>query len=118
GLCEYYEWKKDPAVKQYIQRIVDNLVLPTKGYHQLYPIEPASRDKGKGAASGTTESTVGHWKLSSDIGCDFIFMDGVVQAYSLFPSEELKALIDEMMERFMQMDMVAIQAQTHATLTG
>jgi len=45
-------------------------------------------------------------------------MDGVIQAYGLFPSPKLKELIDEMVARFLQMDVVAIKAQTHATLTG
>lgn len=118
GLCEYYEWKKDPNVKTYIHNIVKNLVLPTKGEHRLYPIAPAQRKKDVGAAAGTTQNTVGRWQLSSDIGCNFIFMDGVIQAYTLFPDKELKGLVDEMIQRFFEMDLVAINAQTHATLTG
>jgi hypothetical protein len=58
------------------------------------------------------------WKLSTDVGCDFIFMDGVVQAYGLFPSKEVKSLVDEMMKRFFEMNLVEIKAQTHATLSG
>lgn len=118
GLCEYYEWKKDPAVKSYINNIIQNLALPTRGYHKIYPIDPAQRNKHTGEAIGTTQSSIGRWKLSSDIGCDFIFMDGVVQAYGVVPSPELKALIDEMVARFLEVDLVAISAQTHATLTG
>jgi len=118
ALCEYYQWKKDPAVKQHISDIIQNLALPTKGAHSAYPIDPAARIKHVGEAAGTQQNTIGRWQLSSDIGCDFIFMDGVIQAYSLFPSPEVKALIDEMIGRFLQMDLVAINAQTHATLTG
>src|SRR5690606_30673683 len=59
-----------------------------------------------------------NWLLSSDIGCDFIFMDGVIHAYSLFPDPEVKALVEEMIQRFLQMDLVGIKAQTHATLTA
>lgn len=58
------------------------------------------------------------WRLSTDVGCDFIFMDGLVQAYSIVPSETLKELIQEMISRFLEMDIVKIKAQTHATLTG
>lgn len=118
GLCEYYEWKKDPKVKTYINNIVTNLVLPTKGAHKLYPIAPAERRKDVGAAAGTTQTSIGKWQLSSDIGCNFIFMDGVIQAYTLFPSPELKDVVEEMLHRFWEMDLVAINAQTHATLTG
>jgi hypothetical protein len=118
AMCEYYQWKKDPAVKKYISDIIQNLALPTKGYHRVYPIDPATRIKHVSEAAGTQQNAIGRWQLSSDIGCDFIFMDGVIQAYSLFPSPELKGLIDEMIGRFLQMDLVAINAQTHATLTG
>ena len=118
GLCEYYIWKKDPKVKKYILDIIQNLALPTRGYHKNYPINPKQREKNVGAMAGTTQNVINKWLLSSDIGCDFIFMDGVVQAYGLFPSPELKNLIDEMVARFLQMDLIAIKAQTHATLTG
>lgn len=118
ALCEYYNWKKDPAVKTYISNIINNLALPTKGYHKIYPINPDERNKETGAAIGTTQSAIGRWKLSSDIGCDFIFMDGVIQAYEVVPSPALKELIDEMVARFLEVDLVGISAQTHATLTG
>ena len=118
GLCEYYEWKKDERVKQHIKNIINNLALPTRGYHALYPIDPNQRLHDVGEASGTTQNAIGHWLLSSDIGCDFIFMDGVIHAYTLFPEPELKLLIEEMIQRFLQMDVVRIKAQTHATLTA
>lgn len=118
GLCEYYEWKKDTAVKTYIGNIIQNLVLPTKGHHKKYPINPSDRIQHVGAAAGTTLNALGNWQLSTDIGCNFIFMDGVIHAYALFPSPALKDLVDEMIGRFFEMDLVAIKAQTHATLTG
>ncbi|GGG88511.1 hypothetical protein GCM10007415_23200 [Parapedobacter pyrenivorans] len=118
GLCEYYAWKQDDRVKQHIKNIITNLALPTKGYHAKYPIDPDERLHDVGEASGTTQNAIGNWLLSSDIGCDFIFMDGVIHAYTLFPDPELKGLIDEMVARFLQMDLVRIKAQTHATLTA
>ena len=118
ALCEYYQWKKDPQVKTYIAGIISNLALPTTGHHKNYPISPAGRVRDTGGMSGSSANVINNWKLSTDVGCDFIFMDGVVQAYALFPSEQLKALIDEMMARFFEMDLVGIKAQTHATLTG
>ena len=118
GLCENYEWKKDERVKRHIQDIITNLALPTKGYHKLYPIDPDQRLHDVGEASGTTQNAIGNWLLSSDIGCDFIFMDGVIHAYALFPDPAVKELIEEMIQRFLQMDLVSIKAQTHATLTA
>jgi len=118
GLCEYYEWKKSPEVKKYITDIIENLALPTNGFHKKYPIDPANRVKSTGAMAGTSQNRVNNWCLSSDVGCDFILMDGIVHAYALFPSKPLKELIDEMITRFFEMDVVGIKAQTHATLTG
>lgn len=118
GLCEYYGWKKDPLVKKHISDIIANLALPTRGTYRVYPIDPDSREKNTGAAAGTTGRTVGRWMLSSDIGCAFIFLDGVVQAYELFPSDSLKSLIREMIDRFLEVDLAAMHAQAHATLTA
>jgi len=118
ALCEYYLWKKDPQVKKYIEGIVNNLALPTKGAHLKYPINPKDRVSNVGEMSGSSVGVVNRWKLSSDVGCDFIFMDGLVQAYSIVPSPSLKSLIKEMISRFLEIDLVAIKAQTHATLTG
>ncbi len=117
GLCEYYQWKKDPQVLQMIETIVDSLVLPTAGYHKKYPIDPAKREHA-GKHSGTSTRQVGNWILSTDIGCDFIFLDGVTHAYEILRTDKLKDVIDEMIPQYLKMDLVAIKAQTHATLTG
>jgi hypothetical protein len=117
GLCEYYEWKHDERVLEMIDKIVRNLVLPTEGQHSSYPIDPAIRSH-QGGAAGEIVAHVGNWKLSSDIGCDFIFLDGVTHAYQVRGGSDLKAVIDEMIARFLEVDVIAIKAQTHATLTG
>ena len=118
GLCEYYLWKKDPVVLGYIKKIVDNLVLPTKGYHKNYLIDPAKRTHGGHESGSRITKKAGNWILSTDTGCDFIFMDGVVQAYQVTKRKELKPVIDEMVEVFRKTDLVQIKAQTHASLTG
>ena len=118
GLCEYYLWKKDEKVAGYIKDIINNLALPTKGFHATYPINPEDRKQKVGEMAGTKQNIIGKWLLSSDVGCDLIFLDGVVQAYELFPNPETKELIDEIIARFMEMDLLKIKAQTHATLTG
>lgn len=118
GFCEYYQWKKDPAVLAHIQNIVNNLSLPTKGYNKVYPIDPAKRKHEGSFAGNEKEEAIDHWKLSSDTGAVYIFLDGLTQAYLLLPSKELKAVINEMIDRLLQIDVVAIKAQTHATLTS
>ncbi|MEM9185112.1 MAG: beta-L-arabinofuranosidase domain-containing protein [Planctomycetota bacterium] len=118
GLCEHYEWSRSEATAQMIRRMIDNLVLPTAGSHRRYPIDPDQRRHG-GSYSGSRRNKVTDgWVLSTDIGCAFIFMDGVIHAYTLFPSPELKAVVEEMIDRLLDIDLLAIKAQTHATLTG
>lgn len=118
GLSEYYIWKKDEKVAGYIKNIINNLAHHTKGYHSTYPINPEDRRNEVGEMAGTKQNVIGNWLLSSDVGCDLIFLDGVIQAYELFPDPETKELIDEIIARFMEMDLLKIKAQTHATLTG
>jgi hypothetical protein len=118
GLCELYMDRKDPKVKKMIEDVVENLVVPTQGKHKVYPIDPATRAKGKGSYSGEVAGEQGIWRLSTDVGCDFIFMDGVIHAADVLDRKELYPIIDEMVARFLEVDLVAIEAQTHATLTG
>ncbi|MBT3361728.1 MAG: hypothetical protein HN403_19055 [Rhodospirillales bacterium] len=118
GLCELYADRQDPEVKAMIEKVVDNLVMPTQGKHKCYPINPAMRVKKKGKVSGEVLSEDGMWRLSSDVGCDFIFMDGVIHAAEVLDRKDLYPIIDEMVARFLEVDLVAIEAQTHATLTG
>jgi len=118
GLCEYYLWKKDPEVLLYINRIINNLILPTKGFQSLYPIDTAGRRHEGKQIGNRINARRGNWILSTDIGCDFIFLDGVVQAYQVTQREELKPVIEEMIGRFKRIDLEAIKAQTHASLTG
>ena len=56
--------------------------------------------------------------LSTDTGCIFIGMDGLIDAYRLVGTSQMKEVIEEMLERFLEIDLVAIQAQTHASLTA
>ncbi len=118
GLCEYYTWKKDPEVKRHILNITHHLALPTRGAFLYYPVDPKSRVQNVGEVAGTIQNTVGEWMLSSDIGCYLLLLDGVTQVYDLFPSTELKGLIEEMIACFRRMDVVGIKAQTHSILTG
>lgn len=118
GLCEYYTLKKDPGILKLVKTIVDSLYIPGKGLYQKYPIDPESRNLNIGEAMGTIYKSVDNWYLSTDVGCVFIGMDGIINAYRLLPSAELKEVIDEMVERFLQMDLIMIKAQTHASLTA
>ncbi len=81
-----------------------------------YTIEPKGTLEGK--HSGTRmESIRNGWRLSTDVGCAFIALEGLVPAHRLLKESWISALIEEMAECFAGLDLVAVSAQTHATLT-
>lgn len=118
GLCEYYSWKKDESVLSVIRTIVKNLFIKGKGFYARYPIDPDSRIKNVGAESGAIQNTINGWMLSSDIGCIFIGMEGAIHAYQYCRIPELREVIEEMIAKFLEVDLVKIKAQTHASLTA
>jgi hypothetical protein len=118
GLGELYEWRQEPQVLDEIRLMARNLALPTRGAHAVYPIDPAERRKGVGSFVGEHAQRVGRWLLSSDVGCDLIFMDGLMHAATLLNDPEVDALCEEILARNLEIDLLTIQAQTHATLTG
>jgi len=118
GLCEYYAWKKDKRVLEIIKSIVNNLYLPIQTDLENYPMDISGRSKKVGGAMGQIEEQIGNWKLSSDIGCIFISLDGLTQAYRYVPSRELQNTIESILNLFLRFDFVQIKAQTHATLTS
>lgn len=118
GLCEYYAWKQDPKVLDMAKTIVDSLFLPIAPFVERYPLSDEERIAGTGEMSGSIQNTVNGWRLSSDIGCVFIGMEGLIHSYQYIPSAESKALIEQLIDLFRRMDLVGIKAQTHASLTA
>ncbi|WP_285725631.1 beta-L-arabinofuranosidase domain-containing protein [Psychromicrobium xiongbiense] len=118
ALCEIYADGGDPSIRARIETIVRELALPTAGAHAEYPIDPAARNRAVGGVIGEAAEVVGSWWVSTDIGCDFIFLDGLAHAATLLNLPALHELVEEVIARFLQVDLLAIEAQTHATLTG
>ncbi|MBC8080497.1 MAG: glycoside hydrolase family 127 protein, partial [Gorillibacterium sp.] len=118
GLAEHYTWMKDERSLNMLEQVVRNLLLPTKGRYDSYPLDPKDR-VFEGEASGTLVGRqVKGWYLSTDIGCAFIMLDGATHAYELLQWPELKELIEEMISVFLGIDLIGISAQTHATLSA
>ena len=118
GLCAYYDMTSDPKVLDMVRSISENLFVRGKGLYKTYPIDPSMRVSGEGEASGRIMDTSGKWMLSTDTGCLFIGMDGLIDAYRLVGTPDMKEVIEEMLGRFLEVDLVGIQAQTHASLTA
>lgn len=115
GLCEYYEQFGDERVMGYLTKTVEEMYLPTRGRFGGYPVKRG--DMG-GGVSGHSGEIINGWKLSSDIGCAFMSIDGLSHYYKITLDSSVKGLIDEMTECFYKIDKVKLQAQTHCTLTA
>ncbi len=118
ALCEHYEWKQDKKALEIARGIVDGLFLPVKERVADYPIKPEERISNAGGMSGHQLNEVNGWRLSSDIGCVFIGMEGLIHYYKHDRDPQIKAVIDELIALFLNIDLVGIKAQTHASLTA
>ncbi|MEO6993796.1 MAG: twin-arginine translocation signal domain-containing protein [Lacunisphaera sp.] len=117
GLYEYADWTQDSAAWELMHTMVRNLATPMNDTWKSYPLTRNDRQRGAGAMLGSAGSNTGRWVLTTDIGSIFILLDGLTQAWQIERSTALKATIDEGIEHFLRMDPLAVQAQTHATLT-
>lgn len=118
GLCEYFLWSKDEQVLGMARRIAENLFLPARDAYTTYPIKPEQRSAGGGESGNLTGDLHDGWYCSTDISCAFIGLDGVTHLYEITRDQRLKALIEAMIAKFLEIDLVGITAQTHATLTA
>jgi hypothetical protein len=119
GLIEYYYLKKDEKVKSILERLIRNFLLPARGAFAKYPIEPVKRFEDQGTwILSKLQTKTKHHAETSDAGCAFIILDGASQAFGLFGWPELKELVEEIIARFMEMDLTALHIQTHATLSA
>ncbi len=118
GLCEYYLLKKDRQLLTLIQKLAESLFASYPDLYDCYPISPESRVKDTGEASGSLSQVIGRWRLSSDIGCVFIGMEGLLQALQVTGDEKLRSVAQKMVDLFLKVDLTGIRAQTHASLTA
>ncbi|MFD0713233.1 beta-L-arabinofuranosidase domain-containing protein [Paenibacillus sp. GCM10027626] len=118
AMVEHYKWRQDPFSLSVIERMIEHLLLPARGHYAEYPVLPEQRVFAGGAIGGLQQEQIGAWRLSTDIGCAFIMLDGATQAYQIVPRRELKDLIDEMIAKFKTIDLAGLSFQTHATLSA
>lgn len=117
ALLAHYEWSGEEKSLALARIMVCGLYKPLLGRISPYTIEPKGALDGK--HSGTRLGSVRNgWHLSTDVGCAFIALEGLVPANCLLEESWISALIWEMAERFASLDFVAVSAQTHATLTA
>lgn len=114
GLINYYLITKDEKYLNYLRVIKDNFVAKTISFYEKYPL--CKREFGDVGGHLLQESVDG-WKLSSDIGCAYIFFDALTNLYSFFKEENLKVWCDRVFESFKRLNYIALECQTHATLS-
>lgn len=117
GFLEYYLKTGDEKVLGYAKNIVENLYKPLRGFYHTYPLGDGERSSA-GSYSGTVEGHIGHWFVSSDIGCAFMCIDALSQYYEIAKDSEVLELLDEMIGVFEKIDFVRSKVQTHATLSA
>jgi hypothetical protein len=61
---------------------------------------------------------VNGWRISTDTGCAFISLDGLSQAYEVLGDARIYALLCAMFDKFGEIDLIGVSAQTHATLSA
>ena len=83
-----------------------------------YPARPSERVLKGEAIGHRAGQRVGAWISSTDIGCAFLALDGLSQAYELLGWPELGELLEEMVEQFATLDLLALSCQTHSTLSA
>ncbi|WP_230986578.1 beta-L-arabinofuranosidase domain-containing protein [Cohnella fermenti] len=118
AMVEHYRWKRDDLSLSIVEQITRHLLLPASGHYREYPVLPEQRVFAGDAIGELQQERVGAWRLSTDIGCAFIMLDGATQAYQIVPRPELGELIDEMIAKFKTIDLAGLSFQTHATLSA
>ena len=119
ALAEYYIYKRKPETLAILEKMIRNFLLPAKGSYAHYPIEPIRRFEAKTPwILSHLQTKTKHHAETSDAGCAFIMIDGATAALEILPIPELREIIDEMIDRFVEMDLEALNIQTHATLSA
>lgn len=117
GLIEYYLITNDKRVYNRINAIIDHLYMKARSHYSEYPVLRDNKNE-KGEFCGTNDGMIGCWHISTDIGCAFICMDALSKACLEMKRHDLLPLLTEMYEVFSKIDYVALEMQTHATLSA
>lgn len=115
GLCMWYEITEDKELFARLERITQSLLLRLIPAYKRYP----AGKREDGAVDGHLQKeTVNGWRLSSDVGCAFILLDGITDVYATTKDVRLAEVIRVMIGEFCKINYVKSQCQTHATLTA
>ena len=115
GLCAVYEIVGREEVLARLNRISERYLTKLAPSYLRYPtVKREEGDVGGHLQKIVTEG----WRLSSDVGCAFILLDGITHTYEITGNKALLPVIRAMISKFSQIDYVRYNCQTHATLSG
>lgn len=115
GLCEYHSLFKDAKTLEILETISKKYLAKLEKSYKKYPL--ISREKGR-VDGHILEDIYDGWLLSSDIGCAFIMLDGITHLYQITKHSHLVSIIETMIDKFMSIDVLKYELQTHATLSA
>ena len=118
GLCEHYEQFGDEFSLTALKSVTEHLYLPTAGRYGGYPVDRDAKQLNEGGVSGHAATFLDGWRLSTDVGCAFMAVDGLSHVYKITGDVRVKSMLDEMIAVYTSIDKVALRAQTHCTLTA
>ena len=115
GLCVYYGITNDARTLELLNRIAERYLCKLEPFYAEYPL--VKREEG-GVGGHLQAAITDRWRLSSDVGCAFILLDGITHTYEVTRNPRLPAVIETMIAKFADIDYVAQNCQTHAVLSG
>ena len=114
GLLKYWAIFHNELALTYAKSTVENLFLPAIAWYMRYPLE---RNTTLGGVSGSHTAFQDGWRLSSDIGCAFMCVDGLAHYYQATLDGRVKVFLDQVINLMVSIDPIKYKLQTHTTLT-
>lgn len=114
GLIEYYQISRSDEILSIIKSVVNKFIYKIAKFYEHYPI--STREIG--GVGGHIEGVIRDgWLTSSDVGCAFIMLDAMSEAYYLLRDDKLKEILIKVIDKFINLDFINLKCQTHATLS-
>ena len=116
SLCNEYEKSQDTKLYERIKTVVYELYIKASNRFLNYPIDFNVAENG--GIIGELNVSFENWRISSDVGCLYISIDGLSHAYKIVKDPLLRGLIDKLIEMMNSTNVAEKNFQCHAFLSG
>lgn len=116
ALLAYGEYAADPRFTSAAGDLFENCYLRASERFSGYPLRKSNMENGGPIGKVATASFNG-WKLSTDVGCAFIALDGISDYYARACDPSAKLVFTRLLDPFLRADPSEMSMQTHATLS-